>query len=134
MKFFRILILTVGVVALCVVCQSRPDVEAEGQKYLKRARIFLQRGAMDEAKALVDSLRVHCPMAFNAREDGIILIDSINLIESRQELDSLEHFLNTAELTRIGKDTIDFKHDELRQKVRFFEKKIQHDQQNKIKH
>lgn len=134
MKLFRIFILIVGSVALAVACNSKPDVEAQGQEYLKRARISLQNGAMKEAKALIDSLRMRCPMALNAREDGILLLDSINLLESRRELDSLERYLETATLTRIGKDTMDFKQDELRQKVRFFETKIRHDLQKKTKH
>lgn len=35
---------------------------------------------------------------------------------------------------KIAKDTLDFYHDEAVQKVRFFERKLQHDIQNKKSH
>jgi hypothetical protein len=134
MKLFRVLIPVACAAVLAAACQNKPDVEAEGQKYLQRARISLQNGATKDAKALIDSLRVRCPMALNAREEGIILLDSINLVESKRQLDSMDCFLQTATLTRLGKDTMDFKRDELNQKVRFFMKKLSHDQQNKKQH
>lgn len=122
------------VLGLWYGCGGKTDPEAAGQVYLGRARAALAGGRTVEAKSLIDSLRVRQPMALNAREEGILLLDSVNLKEAHSELDSLERVIASVELTRIGRDTMDFHHDELQQKVRFFEKKLQVDRQKKVRH
>lgn len=117
-----------------VGCQKNKDTNVEGFALLRQARVAMAEGNTAQAKALIDTLRSRCPMAFNAREDGILVLDSANLFEARLEVDSIEKVIRNTQLSRIGRDTMDFNLDEAREKIKFFEKKIQHDIQNKKLH
>ena len=89
----------------------------------------------DKAKAYIDSIRSKCPTALNARESAIILLDSINIALSKVELQKMEEEMSKiVNPDKIAKDTLDFYHDEAKEKVRFFERKLQHDIQHKAVH
>ena len=115
-------------------CNRTHDVNADGYACLGKARAALCAGDTKRVKALVDSLRSEYPMALNAREDAILLLDSANLTEAHEEVSTLEGTLQNARLTRIGRDTVEFNLDEAREKVRFFEKKISVDKAKKKTH
>ena len=59
------------------------------------------------------------------------MLDSICLAEAHSELDSLRRFSETAQLDRIGRDSVDYNLDVLTQKVRFFEKKLSIDKEKR---
>lgn len=134
MRRFSYLLMVLMLFGMCIGCEEKVSPEAAGQIYLQRARASLAAGRTSEAKALIDSLRKRQPKALNAREEGILLLDSVLLTEAQHELDSLEQYLATVELTPAGLDTMDFNHDELKQKVRFFEKKLDNDRKKKVRH
>ena len=72
-------------------------------------------------------MRKDFPMALNAREEGILLLDSVNLAEARKQLEVWQAKMDEPGLSRVSQDTLNFNLDEAQQKVRFFEKKIEHD-------
>ncbi|MBP3775084.1 MAG: hypothetical protein ILA34_07020 [Bacteroidaceae bacterium] len=135
MKRSFILVPVAALVALLCNCTSRPsDTDAEGYVCLSNARKALAAHDFALAKAWVDSLRTQYPTALNAREDAILFLDSVGLAEAHVEVAALEEALQQPDLTRIGKDTLDFNYDEAKQKVRFFEKKLEHDKANHKQH
>ncbi len=120
--------------AILAGCDNKVDPNLDAWKILDDSRSALNEGNFAESKALIDTLRKRFPMALNAREDAILLLDSINLAEARVELDTCMARLNQPDLSRIAQDTLNFNLDEAQQKVRFFEKKLDHDISNRQKH
>lgn len=117
---------------LLLACSNREQApEAEGQQCLARARVALMNNDYASAKAQIDTLRNRYPRALHARAEGILLLDSICLAETHSELDSLRRFSETAQLDRIGRDSVDYNLDVLTQKVRFFEKKLSIDKEKR---
>jgi len=113
---------------------SAEEIEERGQMWLRKARIALADGDFGLARIFVDSLRERTPMALNAREEGIVLLDSIELAEAIDELHRAKFIANQSGLDYIAKDSLDTKLDRVMMKVKFFEKKIRHDQANMKQH
>ena len=102
--------------------ENRSRMEKEAQQRLAKARSLLSGGSCAQAKAVVEQMRKDCYLALDARKEGILLMDSIDLQLARVEL------ARTDSLLRAGCDTLeqaDF--DEACRKVQFYERKIQHD-------
>ena len=102
--------------------ENRSRMEKEAQVRLAQARSLLAAGRQGEAKVVVEQMRKDCYLALDARVEGILLMDSIDLQLARVEL------ARTDSLLRAGCDTLeqaDF--DEACRKVQFYERKIQHD-------
>lgn len=75
--------LAIGLCALSA-CHKKPNAEEQGQSYLKSARAALKANQIAKATDLIDSLRRYVPTALNAREEAILLQDSINLADAQQ--------------------------------------------------
>ena len=101
--------------------------------YLSKARDYLGFERFKEARAAIDSLRDKSPRAFNAREEGILLLDSIDLFEARKDLEKTEKALALNPKGDL-KDSLDFDKEEAQQKITFFTKKLAHDKANFKKH
>ncbi len=102
--------------------EEREKMETEGQKYLTAAREALRTYDFDKAKAQIKALRDKCPRAITARQQGILLSDSIELTQAQKELqrtDSLLQIRKTIELEAAF--------EELCEKVKFYHRKLQHD-------
>lgn len=133
MKGLNLIILLFLTVVL-MGCGDKVDPNVEAWKLLDETRLELAKGHFNESKAMIDTLRKRFPTALNAREDAILLLDSINLAEARIQLDTCVARMNRPNLDRIALDTLDFNRDEAQQKVLFFEKKLDHDKANRQKH
>ncbi len=115
---------------LCISCndkkksfsEEREHMEATGALYLDSARSSLAAGAYDKARTHISNLREKCPRAISARRAGILLLDSIEIAATEDELHRVDS------LMRI-EATNDLQHqfDELCQKVKFYNRKLQHD-------
>ena len=136
MRFFSISLFSVvlAVISSCGGAPAEPDYEAEGQRWLTMARASMRDADFSLARIYVDSLRTRCRMALNAREDGILLLDSIDLAEAREQLHRAEYMASQTGLDYIARDSVDTNLDRAKAKVRFFEKKIEHDKVNKTQH
>ena len=87
---------------------ARCAMEERGQTWLARSRQALAEGRFDDARQAIDSLRRTCDLAFDARHEGILLMDS------KAEADSLQQVI-----------------DENSQKCEFYTRKLRHDKERK---
>lgn len=137
MKHTAILLLfaTATILLGCTKKEAAPtDAEALGREWVNRARSYMQAGQWEQARAMIDSLRERTPAALNAREDGILVLDSIELLNARQQEDSLRAnpLLNSSDM--ILQDSAQTLLDRAATKVRFYEEKISYDLQHKQVH
>lgn len=124
-KNFRIF--SLSSVALLCACGNtlteRENAELSGAQLINEAREALVRSDYQQAIELIDSIRAAYPLALNAREDGILLKDSVLLQQAREGLQNAQELVS---------DTIDM--EELQMKVTFYERKLQHDIEQKQAH
>ncbi len=129
------LIIVVLTGLLLVGCKKEANPEAEGNDYLHRARLELGAGNYEAARQKIKQLREDVPLALNARESGILLMDSINLAEAQESLRVNDSLLQVnAHADRGTKDSLQAKFDEDCQKIKFYHRKLQHDRKNKKQH
>ncbi len=102
---------------------EREKAELGGAQLVSQAREAFVTADYTTAVALIDSIRDAYPLALNAREEGILLKDSVLLEQAREELRKAKD---------IAGDSIDM--EELHMKVTFYERKLQHDMQQKQTH
>ena len=134
---YRCCVCLLAVAWLACSCGSghdAPDYERQGQRWLDMARASLRDADYTLARVYIDSLRTRCPQALNAREDAIILLDSIDLSEARAQLGEASFLAGQSGLDYIARDSLETRLDRARVKVQFFEKKMQYDKQHKEKH
>lgn len=102
--------------------EARTRMESEAQIRLAEARTALSAGDCARAKAVIEKMRKDCYLALAARKEGILLMDSVNIRQSKDELqqaDSLLRFNATPEARE--------RFDEACRKVQFHERKLQYD-------
>lgn len=64
--------------------------EATAQAVLDTARLAFSAGGFEKARTLVKSVRTRYPHALNAREDAILLLDSIEIQEAAAKVARLD--------------------------------------------
>ena len=97
-------------------------MEAEAQQRLGVARQQLADKECSLAKQTVENMRKDCYLAIDARKEGLLLMDSIDLCLARQDLAHIDSLICAGDKT-VSQD--DF--DESCRKVQFYERKIQFD-------
>lgn len=112
--------------------EKRSMMEKNGRKMLLDARQALEEGNYNAARKAIKDLRENFPLALNAREEAILLADSIELFEARQQLEEVDKLINQERMEK--KDSLQAEYDELCQKVKFYLRKLQYDQKNKQLH
>ena len=90
---------------------------------MQQARAAYVAGEFQTAIQLIDSVRVAYPLAFEVREQGILLKDSVYLEEARAELNKM------VEAGATGQDL-----EELQTKIAFYLRKLQHDIEQRKTH
>ena len=117
-----LLLLLPLLLAGCSLFSSDPK-EKEKKTYSEnRARVFLASGCLNEAKAEVEKMRSDCYLAISARNEGILLMDSIDIRLAQAELAHIDSLL------RLGVDSVNENHfNEACGKIQFYERKLQHD-------
>ncbi len=104
----------------------RRIMEKKAQLSLKNARTHLAQGNIIAAKDTLEKMRNDCYLALNARREGILLMDSIDLQQSKIELFSADSLVR---LKPSDENRQNF--NESCQKVQFYERKLQFDKQKK---
>lgn len=100
--------------------RARMEVEAKGR--LATARRQLAASQYAEAKATIQKMRKDCYLALDARNEGILLMDSVDLRISQGELARVDS------LMRAGVDSVgQAEFEEACRKVQFYERKVQFD-------
>lgn len=78
---------------LCSTLFSCSDVEKKASEKLQEARTAFERGDYSEAKIQIDSIKILYPKAFEARREGIGLMQQVELKEQEKSLVYLDSTL-----------------------------------------
>lgn len=119
---FAILILSV------TACAESPEskrekAEINGRDLINQARSSYTNGEFEVAIQLIDSIRNAYPLAMEAREQGILLKDSVYLEQAREELKKL-----------VEQGSSDSQLEELQNKIKFYLRKLEHDKEHRRTH
>ena len=101
-------------------------MEAIAQQRLATARQQLSEGNCQAAKKSIEAMRHDCYLALTARQQGILLMDSVEL---RQAQLDLAHIDSLMQHDNAKSHSASF--EEACQKVQFYERKLQFDKQRK---
>ncbi len=126
-------------VTSCTLFESdQQRQERLGAETLVAARQALANGNYDEARDSIMSLRKNTPLAFEARKQAILLLDSIELLAARDSLEALPPSVRQLHITtpttddaiQIAKGNLPLvdEYERLLVKVQFFERKLLEDQ------
>lgn len=78
-----------------VLASCGNDAEKKANERLTTARTAFEQGDYNEAKLQIDSIKILYPKAFDARREGISLMQQIELKEQQQSLVYLDSILQT---------------------------------------
>lgn len=106
--------------------EKRTAMEADAAGRLAQARTFLAQGNTSSARDIIKKMRKDCYLAIDARKSSILLMDSIDIAESKSNLAKVDSLLRLC-VDTVSKD--DF--DEACRKVQFYEQKLRHDSAKK---
>mgnify|MGYP000904432492 CR=1 FL=1 len=128
---------------LCFGCQEktskisvhRQNDEIAGAQALDNARRRLNARDYEGARRIIRAMRHAHPLALTARENGILLMDSIDLAATRTAIDQLERSPHSPDVPdahsrRQGSAALP----ELYRRLRFYERKLQHDFRQRKSH
>ncbi len=101
---------------------EREKLEAKGLIFLDSARSAMQNGDYEKARAYITTMRKECQRAINARTNGILLLDSIELTAAQDDLQMAGARLDSND-TQENREAFD----ECHNKVKFYHRKLQHD-------
>ena len=87
--------LIVGLCATLVLASCGNEAEKKANERLTTARTAFEQGDYNEAKLQIDSIKILYPKAFDARREGISLMQQIELKEQQQSLVYLDSILQT---------------------------------------
>lgn len=128
---------------LCFGCQEktsktsvhRQNDEIAGAQALDNARRRLNARDYEGARRIIRTMRHTHPLALTARENGILLMDSIDLVAAREAILQAERSASAdtaAHPAQRGGNNR--QRMELYRRLRFFERKLQHDFRQRKSH
>ena len=131
-KYFNLSLGLLCVLTMCFACkenkhedwsEARTKMEQKGQAYLMLSRQALSEKNFTTAREKVNLLRKECELALSAREEGILLMDSINLFEAEEQFRTACEDSTAASAREAIED--------LQQKICFYQRKLEHDKKSK---
>ena len=131
-KYFNLSLGLLCVLTMCFACkenkhedwsEARTKMEQKGQAYLMLSRQALSEKNFTTAREKVNLLRKECELALSAREEGILLMDSINLFEAEEQFRTAWEDSTAASARESIED--------LQQKICFYQRKLEHDKKSK---
>lgn len=104
----------------------RAEMETIAQQRLVTAREQLKNDNCQAAKRSIDAMRHDCYLALTARQQGILLMDSVELRQAQLDLARVDSLMqhDSSQATHVS-------FEEACQKVQFYERKLQFDKQRK---
>ncbi len=108
--------------------ENRQTMEERGQELLAKARQALHRRDFDGARQEIEKLRTECDLALTARNQGILLMDSIDMSEALNQMMQAEA---ECSIHPEKADSLNAVIDELDRKAKFYRRKLEHDKQQK---
>lgn len=123
----------IGVMACLLLCgcEQKNETEAKGFELLGKARKELAAKNYDAAKKQIEIMRDSVPLALNAREAGILLMDSIDLGRAQEQLRVVDSLIQEKAEAASPKDSLNKAFSKSCEEVKFFLRKLQHDKSNK---
>lgn len=106
--------------------QARSEMEEDACLRLDKARAAIEAKDYALAKSILMEMRKKDSLAITAREVGIVLMDSVNLLEAEQEMQALGREMLSAS---DGIDSLQLLWNEAQRKARFYQRKLEHDKQ-----
>lgn len=131
-KYLNLSLGLLCVLTMCFACkenkhedwsEARTKMEQKGQAYLMLSRQALSEKNFTTAREKVNLLRKECELALSAREEGILLMDSINLFEAEEQFRTACEDSTAASARKSIED--------LQQKICFYQRKLEHDKKSK---
>lgn len=131
-KYFNLSLGLLCALTMCFACkenkhedwsEARTKMEQKGQAYLMLSRQALSEKNFTTAREKVNLLRKECELALSAREEGILLMDSINLFEAEEQFRTACVDSTAASARESIED--------LQQKICFYQRKLEHDKKSK---
>lgn len=92
--------------------KHRQRDEERAERYLVRARWAMREGDYAAARGYIEEMRDSCYLALDARERGLLLLDSIELLNAKSDTTLEDH----------------------ETRVKFYEKKLEYDKKAPRKH
>ena len=86
------------VMALSLLTACSDGGEQKAQEHLRKAEAALAEENFNEAKLQIDSIKVMYPKAFEARKQGIKLMQQVDLKEQQKSLAYLDSMMNVKQL------------------------------------
>ncbi len=104
--------------------ENRTVMEERASGMLFEARQALAQKKYDSARTKIKTMRKECYLALTAREQGITLLDSVNLCEALDRMTQANDWLKDHP---EAADSLNAIIKECDQQVKFYRRKIQHD-------
>lgn len=133
-----------GAVLLLAACQSkdsqvserRRQAEEQARGFLVEARAHLQQHDFARARQRIYDMRDSCRYALEAREEGIVLLDSVELLTAQHHLQEVDGRLLAAQErgATAEAEQLQQQFDEICRQVKFYQRKLQYDKQQRRPH
>lgn len=133
-----------GATLLLAACQykgsqaseRRRQAEAQARSFLVEARAHLQQHDFARARQRIYAMRDSCRYALEAREEGIVLLDSVELLMAQHHLQGVDGRLLAAQErgAMAEAERLQRQFDEICRQVKFYQRKLQYDKQQRRSH
>ena len=88
------------------------------------------QGDWGTARVRVDSIRLRTPLALDAREDAILLLDSVELLSAQAELTHTDSLIQAG----VRSDSLTRAFETQMGRVKFYHRKLNYDRGNRKTH
>lgn len=107
--------------------EKRQLMETRAQEMLSGARQALIRQDFEKAKNTIEAMRTQCNLALEARQQGILLMDSIYLQETVNKMMQADSLMKTQTVDSL---ILVPRLEEFGEKIKFYRRKLEHDKQH----
>ncbi len=107
--------------------EKRQLMETRAQEMLSGARQALIRQDFEKAKNTIEAMRTQCNLALEARQQGILLMDSIYLQEAVNKMMQADSLMKTQTVDSL---ILVPRLEEFGEKIKFYRRKQEHDKQH----
>ena len=107
--------------------EKRQLMETRAQEMLSGARQALIRQDFEKAKNTIEAMRTQCNLALEARQQGILLMDSIYLQEAVNKMMQADSLVKTQTVDSL---ILVPRLEEFGEKIKFYRRKLEHDKQH----
>ncbi|GAY30803.1 hypothetical protein IMSAGC014_02169 [Bacteroidaceae bacterium] len=107
--------------------EKRQLMETRAQEMLSGARQALIRQDFEKAKNTIEAMRTQCNLALEARQQGILLMDSIYLQEAVNKMMQADSLMKTQTVDSL---ILVPRLEEFGEKIKFYRRKLEHDKQH----